>query len=138
MGLIGCASMRGAPGRESAPGRVALRSGAGMTMGSPQEGQLISDPAPELSTASSCSHFGQLNITSINGTFVSGLLHQVIRPGGPRPEENSLVRRGELFDARPYRRGGAGALFDGGEHAAGLSRIVPRDLHAIIQFDPGL
>src|SRR5438477_1596157 len=53
MGLTGLASMRGGPGRLSAPGRTTLRSGVGMTMASPQDGQLISEPAPELSTANS-------------------------------------------------------------------------------------
>lgn len=36
-----------------------------MTIFSEHEGQLISEPAPELSTASSCSHFGQLKMISI-------------------------------------------------------------------------
>ena len=37
----------------------------GMTIFSPQEGQVISEPAPVLSTASSCSHLGQLKMMSI-------------------------------------------------------------------------
>ena len=38
-----------------------------MTMDSPHDGQSISLPAPELSTANSWSHFGQVKITSIRG-----------------------------------------------------------------------
>jgi hypothetical protein len=38
---------------------------AGMTIFSEQDGQLISEPDPVLSTASSCSHFGQLKMMSI-------------------------------------------------------------------------
>src|SRR6516164_3610839 len=41
-----------------------------MTIDWPQDGQLISVPAPEASTASSCSHLGQLNMTSICGPLV--------------------------------------------------------------------
>src|SRR5207249_1405217 len=44
-----------------------------MTIDWPQDGQLISVPAPEASTASSCSHLGQLNMTSICGPFVCQL-----------------------------------------------------------------
>src|SRR5439155_24497846 len=67
IGLMGWPSMRGAPARLSCPGRKALRSGPGMTIDWPQDGQLISEPAPELSTASSCSHLGQLKMTYIHG-----------------------------------------------------------------------
>jgi hypothetical protein len=42
-----------------------------MTMDSPQEGQSISEPAPELSTANSCSHLGQLKMTSISGLWLA-------------------------------------------------------------------
>lgn len=38
----------------------------GMRIFSEQDGQVISEPAPELSTASSCSHFGQLKMMSIS------------------------------------------------------------------------
>src|ERR1019366_298580 len=69
IGLTGWTSTRGAPGALSIPGRFATSSGVGITMVSPQEGQLISVPAPVLSTANSCSHFGQLNITSIMQAF---------------------------------------------------------------------
>src|SRR6266436_4220140 len=67
MGLTGrWASRRGKAELESGPGR---ESRPGMTMTSPQEGQLISVPAPELSTANSWSHLGQLKMTSITGAF---------------------------------------------------------------------
>jgi hypothetical protein len=46
-------------------GRAPGELGEGITIASPQEGQLISLPAPELSTANSCSHLGQLKMTSI-------------------------------------------------------------------------
>src|SRR5258707_13880331 len=63
--LIGCASMRAPWGSPFTPGRETAASGAGITIASPQEGQLIWVPAPELSTANSCSHLGQLKMTSI-------------------------------------------------------------------------
>src|SRR5260221_8203802 len=44
--------------------------GSGMMIGWPHEGQSISEPAPELSTANSCSHFGQLKTTSINDLWL--------------------------------------------------------------------
>src|SRR6266478_2678865 len=67
MGLTGrWASRRGKAELESGPGR---ESRPGMTMTSRQEGQLISVPAPELSTANSWSHLGQLKMTSITGAF---------------------------------------------------------------------
>src|SRR5215831_5002622 len=69
IGFTGAPSRRGAA-RPSNPGRITLFSGAGITIDSPQEGQLISEPAPELSTASSWSHLGQLKITSISGPLV--------------------------------------------------------------------
>src|SRR2546422_696020 len=70
IGFTGAPSIRGAPATLSNPGRITLFSGDGITMCSPQEGQFISEPAPELSTANSWSHFGQLKITSIRGAFV--------------------------------------------------------------------
>src|SRR5258708_19621828 len=71
MGLMGLASTRGA----WAASGTALGTGdagMGITMASPQEGQLISVPAPELSTASSWSHLGQLKTTSIRGLWFQG------------------------------------------------------------------
>src|SRR5207245_2962047 len=62
IGLMGCASTRGDTGSASTPDREITDSGSGIMMVAPQEGQLISVPAPELSTASSCSHLGQLKI----------------------------------------------------------------------------
>src|SRR5438552_3344011 len=53
MGLMGAGPTRGTGESESMPGREATDSGSGITIASPQEGQLISVPAPELSTASS-------------------------------------------------------------------------------------
>src|ERR1019366_9420970 len=69
MALTGWTSSFSPPGTASTPGRLTTDSGFGMIIASPQDGQLISDPTPELSTASSCSHFGQLNMTSI-GVFL--------------------------------------------------------------------
>jgi hypothetical protein len=43
-----------------------------MTIGSPQEGQLISVPAPEASTESSWSQCSHLNMTSIAVFFRFG------------------------------------------------------------------
>src|SRR5437763_14964133 len=40
-------------------GRPEPGAGSGIVIRSPHEGQSISEPAPELSTANSCSHFGQ-------------------------------------------------------------------------------
>src|SRR5215831_13891381 len=45
--------------------RVPWVPGWGITIVSPQDGQLISLPAPELSTSSSCPHSEQLKIMSI-------------------------------------------------------------------------
>jgi hypothetical protein len=39
---------------------------SGMVMVSPQDGHSMSEPAPELSTASSCSQLGQLKTMSIS------------------------------------------------------------------------
>jgi hypothetical protein len=69
MGLTGWTSTRGAPEALSTPGLLATNSGVGITITSPQDGQLISVPAPVLSTANSCSHFGQLKMTSIMPAF---------------------------------------------------------------------
>src|SRR5579883_1166709 len=67
IGLEGLAPMRASGGRVGMPPGWGTMLGSGMTMDSPQEGQSISEPAPELSTANSCSHLGQLKITSITG-----------------------------------------------------------------------
>src|SRR2546421_8854874 len=58
--------MRAGPGRSLPPGRNPTGLGSGIVISSPQEGHAISVPAPELSTANSCSHLGQLKITSIS------------------------------------------------------------------------
>src|SRR5215475_5918131 len=56
MGLAGLAvGSGGSVGMQPRPATIA---GSGITMDSPQDGQLISVPAPELSTANSCSHLG--------------------------------------------------------------------------------
>lgn len=60
MGLTGCA---GSAGTGAAAGRGL--GAEGMTIFSEHEGQVISVPAPVLSTANSCSHFGQLKMMSI-------------------------------------------------------------------------
>src|SRR5262249_46635662 len=59
MGLAGLPPV-GSGGSVGMPPRPATIASSGMTMDSPQDGQLISVPAPELSTANSCSHLGQL------------------------------------------------------------------------------
>src|ERR1035437_5393686 len=69
MAVTGCTSARVPAGALFTPGWLTPDSGFGMIMASPQDGQLISEPTPVLSTASSCSHFGQLNMTSI-GVFL--------------------------------------------------------------------
>ena len=48
-----------------APAPTGAAGAAGITIFSEQDGQLISEPDPVLSTASSCSHFGQLKMMSI-------------------------------------------------------------------------
>src|SRR6185369_1123086 len=67
--LTGLALIRGADSSGLKVGMPACGTtlGSGMIIASPQEGQSISEPAPELSTANSCSHFGQLKMTSILG-----------------------------------------------------------------------
>src|SRR6266850_5740422 len=72
MGLMGPPPTCGSPAPARINGREAL-SGEGITIDSPHEGQSISLPAPELSTANSWSHFGQVKITSI-GFLSIGLL----------------------------------------------------------------
>jgi hypothetical protein len=53
IGLTVCGAKRGAPTPPFTPGWGTTDSGAGIVIASPQEGQVISVPAPELSTANS-------------------------------------------------------------------------------------
>src|ERR1043166_1775099 len=65
IGLTGCAPPCVTRGPEGG-----LVDPCGMTIFSPHAGQLISEPPPELSTANSWSHFGQLKTISINHKLV--------------------------------------------------------------------
>jgi hypothetical protein len=72
-----------------------MESRPGMTMTSPQEGQLISVPAPELSTANSWSHLGQLNMTSITGAFRFDAASIQTAPRREKQKVSSFQRRAQ-------------------------------------------
>src|SRR3989442_9997761 len=67
IGLTGCGSSRGPPSLESPPGWETTGSGPGITMASPQEGQLISYAVFCLKKKNYSSLLGQLKMTSIHG-----------------------------------------------------------------------
>jgi hypothetical protein len=65
---------------------------AGMVMVSWHDGHSISEPAPELSTASSCSQLGQSKTMSIIRIGLNGLLCHDTKPAPRfRPAKNSFV-----------------------------------------------
>src|SRR5712671_5937842 len=72
-----------------AGGGTAFADCAGMVMVSWQDGHSISEPAPELSTASSCSQLGQSKTISISVKSFGVRLFPDTKPARPRrPEEN--------------------------------------------------
>src|ERR1051325_1103629 len=85
MGLTGCPASCGMV--TELGGRA---EAAGMTIFSPQEGQLISEPAPVLSTASSWLHLGQSKMMSI-------VLNSVGFDDARRLSPARRARRGKSF-----------------------------------------
>src|SRR6516225_1907604 len=139
MGLAGLAAMR-AP--DSSGERVGIPRGttlgSGITIVSPQEGQSISEPAPELSTANSCSHFGQLKMTSISGLYFGWQLQQQHRSNFRGSERKILfVCFLELLNARPDRRSLRCAVFNFCKKPLCFGGVFFRNQQTIIQFDPG-
>src|SRR4029077_6200174 len=106
---------------------------------SPQEGHSISVPAPVLSTANSCSHFGQLKMTSIGGLLFAECDLRICGVAVQHQQKVFLfVRLFELLDSWPNRRSFGRAFLDLTENAFGFGWVVPRDHDAVIQLDPGL